>query len=432
MRDRRLGARAVGVVIAALSAGTAFAQAQGRVVSTVLDERGSPLPAVRITATTKRTAMAGGECLTGADGRCTIALIDATMTYDFVLMKQGFQRLEVSLKIVFGTTDTRTFQLASEGSGAESRVVVSAEDRLSMGETRLGVLKLVEAIEAERVGDLESALVGLRDAVRLQPDLAAAHARLASVALRLGLAEEAASAAKRAVDLDPASAAALLLRFEACRRLGDEDGAAETIAAMRARGSLADAVAVVFNEAVDALNRDDLRSAETSFVAALELDPDLDDASLALTDIAARQGRWREAAARADDVLRSRPGHIRALKIRYVARRELGEADAAREALLAVAAVDPEWAAPDLFNRGSNLYNAGRVAEAKVAVTELLGLVPDYAAAHYLLALCYDREGDRSAARKHLERYLELAPDGADAASARRLVAILEGSTPGS
>jgi len=431
MRERQLGALAVCLVASALNAGSAFAQAQGRVVSTVIDEHGDPLPGVVVTATTMRTTMAGGECVTGANGRCAIALIDATMTYDFVLVKRGFQRLAVSLKIVFGTTDRRTFQLASEGSSAESRVLVSAEDRLAMGETRLGVLKLVEAIEAERSGDLEAAIAGLRDAVRLQPDLAAAHTRRASVALRLGLDEEAAAAALRAVDLDPASAEALLLRFEACRRLGDGTGASEAIAAMRVRGSLADAVAVVFNEAVDALNSDDLSRAEKGFLTVLELDPELDEAWAAVTDIAARQGRWREAAARADVVLRSRPDHVRALKIRYVALRELGEETAAGEALLAVAAADAAWAGPELFSRASGLYNAGRVAEAREAVTELLGLAPDYPPAHYLLGLCFDREGQPEAARRHLERYLELAPEGADAVSARRLVTILERSLPG-
>ena len=57
---------AVSLILVACGSGTAFAQAQGRVVSTVLDERGAPLPGVQISATTKRTAMAGGECVTGA------------------------------------------------------------------------------------------------------------------------------------------------------------------------------------------------------------------------------------------------------------------------------------------------------------------------------------------------------------------------------
>ncbi len=425
---RREMAWVVSLILVACWSGTAFAQAQGRVVSTVLDERGTPLPSVKISATTKRTAMAGGECVTGADGRCTIALIDATMTYDFVLVKEGFQRLAVSLKIVFGTTDKRTFVLASDGSGSESRVVVSNEDRLSMHQTRLGVLKLVEALEAERAGDLESALAGLRDAVRLQPDLAAAHTRLASVALRLGLDEEAAEAAERAIALDPASAEAFLLRFESCRGLGDEDGAAEVIEAMRARGSLADAVAVVFNDAVDALHRNDLVRAESGFLTALELDPGLVNATIALTDIAARQGRWQEAARRAEEVLRSQSDHIGALKTRCVALRELGDDERALGALRAVAAADPEWAAPDLFNRASDLYNAGRIADAKIALAELLSLVPDHPASHYLLALCSDREGRTGTAVQHLRRYLELDPAGADASSARSLLAILEGA----
>jgi Tfp pilus assembly protein PilF len=47
---------------------------------------------------------------------------------------------------------------------------------------------------------------------------------------------------------------------------------------------------------------------------------------------------------------------------------------------------------------------------------------PDYAPAHYGLALLYDdaKQGDRRRAAEHYRRYLALAPDAADAEAVRR------------
>ena len=52
----------------------------------------------------------------------------------------------------------------------------------------------------------------------------------------------------------------------------------------------------------------------------------------------------------------------------------------------------------------------------------MLELLPDYPPAHYLFGLCYDRERDLERARSHLEKYLTLDPNGAEADEARHLL----------
>ena len=56
------------------------------------------------------------------------------------------------------------------------------------------------------------------------------------------------------------------------------------------------------------------------------------------------------------------------------------------------------------------------------AVYEGVQMKPDMADAHYYLGMCYVNEGKNDDAKKAMQRYLQLAPNGANAAVAKSLL----------
>lgn len=78
---------------------------------------------------------------------------------------------------------------------------------------------------------------------------------------------------------------------------------------------------------------------------------------------------------------------------------------------------------PDLiYNKGVEAFNAGKSKEAKTQLLKALEVDPKYAEAHYLLAMVAFGENNLHATKQHLEKYIELAPNGKNAATAREML----------
>lgn len=78
---------------------------------------------------------------------------------------------------------------------------------------------------------------------------------------------------------------------------------------------------------------------------------------------------------------------------------------------------------PDLiYNKGVEAFNAGKTKEAKAQFLKALEVDPKYAEAHYLLAMVAFGENNLHGTKSHLEKYLELAPNGKNAATAREML----------
>ena len=138
--------------------------------------------------------------------------------------------------------------------------------------------------------------------------------------------------------------------------------------------------------------------------------------------------RWVIAAAvtslrsMAEKVLELDSDNVNALKIRYDARRGLGDEDGARHALGALVEADPGWAATDLFNHAVDLYNSDEMQGAAAALARVVEANPADAKARYLLGMASYNLGDMTAAKEHLHAFVELAPDDPDAAVAREML----------
>jgi tetratricopeptide (TPR) repeat protein len=78
---------------------------------------------------------------------------------------------------------------------------------------------------------------------------------------------------------------------------------------------------------------------------------------------------------------------------------------------------------PDLiYNKAVEAFNAGKTKEAKSQLTKTLAIDPKYAEAHFLLAMVEFGENNLRATKLNLQKYVELAPSGKNAATAKEML----------
>lgn len=75
-----------------------------------------------------------------------------------------------------------------------------------------------------------------------------------------------------------------------------------------------------------------------------------------------------------------------------------------------------------MYNKGVEAFNAGKPKEAKHQFLKALEVDPKYAESHYLLAMVEFGENNLRGTKQHLQKYLELAPTGKNAATAKEML----------
>ncbi len=137
----------------------------------------------------------------------------------------------------------------------------------------------------------------------------------------------------------------------------------------------------------------DKENAVASYRKAVEFAPDMYAAWLAIGDIRGSERNWQEGMEALGKALELRP--------------DTGTV---------------------LFNYGAYAFNAGDVELAKTAFAELVEANPNHALGHYQLGLVFVGQGNNEEAILHLEKYLELEPEGGNAAGANQLLQTLKQS----
>lgn len=78
---------------------------------------------------------------------------------------------------------------------------------------------------------------------------------------------------------------------------------------------------------------------------------------------------------------------------------------------------------PDvIYNKGVDAFNNGKTKEAKTFFLKALEVAPKYAEAHFLLAMVEFGDNNLRGTKQHLEQYIELAPNGRNAATAKEML----------
>lgn len=171
----------------------------------------------------------------------------------------------------------------------------------------------------------------------------------------------------------------------------------------------------VYNAGVEALRQEDRDTALAKFEEAVEMDPELTEAQLALSTVYLALGEFEKAAEAAEQVLAQDPDSVRALEIAYDSYENLGQEAKAEEYLGKLTASGGGDLAPRFFNSGVAALNMGarETAQEKfeLAVQEDPNLVPAWAALSVVRLQLENFEGALEAA----QRALELDPDNARA-----------------
>ena len=186
-----------------------------------------------------------------------------------------------------------------------------------------------------------------------------------------------------------------------------------------------DAAIQVFNEGVDLLKAGDKDGAAAKFQSAVAKNPDMPQGWQALATLSYEKGDWAKAveygqkATDLDPTLTSLYGMLTDAATRS------GDKKAAAEWRKKFDEANPDT--PEmLYNKGIDAYNSKKLPEAETMLTRAVEAKPDFALAHFWLGMTSFSLNKKAAAREHLQKYLELDPNGSEAATAKEILPLVK------
>jgi predicted O-linked N-acetylglucosamine transferase (SPINDLY family) len=267
-----------------------------------------------------------------------------------------------------------------------------------------------------RFGQLAEARVGCKKVLKKRPNHFDALHMLGGCEHQSGNSVSAERFLRRAVLLDPQSAAAqcdLGIVLAALQRQDEALVCFDSLIAMKA--DFADAHFSRGN-VLSGLRR--FVEAVASFDKAIAIDPDHVNALYNKGHALHEFGRLTDAIACYDRVLTVKPAHVLALSNRGAAFKDLRQVERAIADFDLALAIDPGqtigW-----INRANILMLTGKVTEALAASERALAIEPDSAKALTLLGQCHALQGDAEAAVTWFDRALAIEPDDEVALSSR-------------
>jgi len=206
---------------------------------------------------------------------------------------------------------------------------------------------------------------------------------------------------------------------------GSEAPAGKGQAAAAAAPSSSEQATLAYNAAVDALNAGDKAGAETKLKEAVAKNPDLPQAWNALAMVAYENKDWARTLEYGQKALDLDPSLTGLYGMMTDAAEKGGDKKAAgewRKKYEDVNADSPEM----LYNKGVEAYNKGKMKDAEASLSKAVQAKPDLAMGHFLLGMVSFNLNKKAAAREHLQKYLELDPNGKEAATAKELLPLVK------
>ncbi|HEX8170374.1 MAG TPA: tetratricopeptide repeat protein [Thermoanaerobaculia bacterium] len=194
-------------------------------------------------------------------------------------------------------------------------------------------------------------------------------------------------------------------------------GSAPAAAAGAAAPAGADPATVAYNEGVLLLKSGDRAGAIKKFEAAVAANADLMAGWSALAKTQLREKNYAAAIAAANKVVDIDDSDAEMWSVlveSYTATGDKAKAAEAQKKLPANAVT--------LFNDAAKLINANNDAEAEKLLKQAIAIDPKMAQSYYELGMLYARASKNGDAREMLQKYLEIAPDGKDAATAKEML----------
>jgi Flp pilus assembly protein TadD len=182
----------------------------------------------------------------------------------------------------------------------------------------------------------------------------------------------------------------------------------------------------VFNAGVEALQAGDLASAAENFRQAAAIDPEFAAPHRALAAVAVEREDWSAAVESTERLLELAPDDPEGVRTLYFATLMLGDTARLAPAARSLAAADPSIVETEMSTHARQLFENNQFEIARSLLEVIVEARPDLAEAHYLLGLCCNSLGDATCARSEFETFLDLAPDHADAATAKAMIEYLD------
>lgn len=178
-----------------------------------------------------------------------------------------------------------------------------------------------------------------------------------------------------------------------------------------------------FDKGITFFNSGNFKDAIAQFERALEVKPDFQEALENLASAYYRADQYEKAIRTAQKAVEINPQSPQMVKLISVAYSKLGDENKALEYQEKLKSFpDTEFSAEELYNMGVVEANRGNDGEAAKYFEKAALAKPDFALAHYHLGLCYFRQNNGAAAKKELEKYLSLEPEGENAKTAKALL----------
>ncbi len=395
--------------------GLAFARQRLRLDGKIVDPKGKPIEGVTVTATSSDVPGFREVRTTDKKGSFTIDLPQNGVTYQYRFDKVGYATLNARQQ--WQLEGSQRFEWTMQpGSGPE----IGGAAPISLSEP--AVLAYNAGVAAVKGKDYPTAEAKFKEAAGLDPQLSVAWVALSSVQLQTGHNQEAAESAEKAIALGSKDEAILAARWQAYKNLKDDAKAAAALKDLEAFGRRTEEAKKLHNDGVALVKAGDSAGAFAKFQEALNLDPNLRPSLVGLATAALKLGRNAEAATAAETILKADPRNDQALRLRYNACLNLGDPERLADALAGLAPLEPTVAKNGLLKLAFDAYDANDKTRAKDRFLKVLQLDPNQALAHYYLALVYVNEGANAEAKAHLEKFVALSPNSAEAATAREML----------
>ncbi len=444
-------ALAAALVLALALAGSLWAVGEGRILGTVLDPGNKPIAGAKVVITSPEFKYYQDKT-TDSAGKFTALILDATRKYTIRIEKEGFAPYEAPLEPKLGENVRITYNLGQLANGGAAPAAGGAPEAVSGANQAITTYN--EGVVAFQKNDNETAVTKFQAAAKLDPKNATIQAALAEVYLAQRKYAESLAASDAYLQLEPGKVRGVKDRYDAYKGLLTEARTAKDAAKVEeysAKTKLAmDALVTaapgretavrLFNDGAEATRDKRPADAEAAFRRAIEVDPTLENAYSALSDIAIAKKNYDESLALADRLAKADPQSPEPNTLRYNTYKQMSEEarvkkdtahfkeyDAKAKAAFAAAQASGQGASADsLFRQGVKLFNNNQFPQAQAAFEQAVTVDPKYAKAYYMLGLSYANSGDTAKARDSLKKFIELAPADPDAKSAKEMLDSLQ------
>ena len=196
-------------------------------------------------------------------------------------------------------------------------------------------------------------------------------------------------------------------------------------AAAAAAPSTSEQAAVSYNAAVDLYNSGDKPGADAKLKEAVAKNPDLPQAWKLLAQISFENNDWARTLEYGQKAVDLDPSATDLYGRMAIAADKGGDKKVAAEWRKKYEEANPD--SPEiLYNKGVDAYNKGKMKEAEAALSKAVEAKPDLAMGHFLLGMVSFNMNKKAAAREHLQKYLDLDPNGKEAATAKELLPLVK------